>query len=353
MLADVAATLLFLVLMLPRFAALIGPYFSTDLLREALRFGLPRIPHGLAQQTVAVSDRCVMSLYATLHEIGLYSIGASFATGLKLFLNAFEYAWAPFYFAIMREPDAKPTYRLVATWGAAVLVGLAMLVSAGAPQIVGIMTTPIYQGAARVIPWIAMGVVLQGVYLLTSIGLNITKRTEFYPMATGLAAATSIGANLALVPKLRRRRRGDRQLPSPTRCSRSHPRSSRTASIPWTTSGGGWRASASAALLGYAVAVLAVPAAWPHVPALLARSALAAATYIGLLAATGFLTARERAATGANLGRAPAGAAVGRARPAEVEAEVSETIELAGNVVSATAGEMIDGAGDDREDRRG
>ncbi len=64
-----------------------------------------------------------MSLYATLHEIGLYSIGASFAMGLKLFLNAFEYAWAPFYFAIMREPDAKPTYRLVATWGAAVLVG--------------------------------------------------------------------------------------------------------------------------------------------------------------------------------------------------------------------------------------
>ena len=63
-----------------------------------------------------------------------------------------------------------------------------------------IMTTQTFHGAAAVMPWIAVGVVLQGVYLLTSIGLNITKRTEFYPVATGLAAATSIGAGLALVP---------------------------------------------------------------------------------------------------------------------------------------------------------
>ena len=97
----------------------------------------------------------------------------------------------------------------MATWGTAVLVGLAMLVSAGAQQIVGIMTTQMFHGAAAVMPWIAVGVVLQGVYLLTSIGLNITKRTEFYPVATGLAAATSIGVNLALVPSTgpgRRRR---------------------------------------------------------------------------------------------------------------------------------------------------
>ncbi len=350
-LADVAATLLFLVLMLPRFAALIGPHFSKDLLREALRFGLPRIPHGLAQQTAAVSDRWVMSLYATLHEIGLYSIGASFATGLKLFLNAFEYAWAPFYFAIMREPDAKPTYRLVATWGAAVLAGLAMLVSAGAPQIVGIMTTPIYQGAAKVIPWIAMGVVLQGVYLLTSIGLNITKRTEFYPMATGLAAATSIGANLALVPTLggvgaaiaNALSYAVLAVASAVFAHRVYP-----VDYEW----GRMARLGGAALLGYAVAVIAVPASWPHVPALLARSALAAATYIGLLAATGFLTAGERQRL-ARIWDSARRRGTGRARPAEVEAEVSETMELAGNVVSATAGAMIDGAGDEREDRRG
>ena len=36
---------------------------------------------------------------------------------MKLFLSAFEYAWAPFYFATMQEPDAKRTFSLVTTYG--------------------------------------------------------------------------------------------------------------------------------------------------------------------------------------------------------------------------------------------
>ena len=52
---------------------------------------------------------------------------------MKLFLSAFEYAWAPFYFATMKEPDAKATFRIVTTYGVAVLVlleaGLAAVVA--------------------------------------------------------------------------------------------------------------------------------------------------------------------------------------------------------------------------------
>lgn len=339
-LADLVTTVLFGLLMLPRFAALIGPVFSRDLLREALRFGLPRIPHGLAQQTVAVSDRYVLSLYATLHEIGLYSIGASFAMGLKLFLNAFEYAWAPFYFAIMREPDAKPTYRLVATWGAAVLIGLAMLVSAGAPQIVRIMTTPLFHGAASVMPWIAVGVVLQGVYLLTSIGLNITKRTEFYPMATGLAAATSIGANLALVPRYGVTGAAIANALSYAvlaGVSAMFAHHVFPVSYEWSR----MARLGAAGLAGYAVAVLVVPDSWPAIAGLAARGGLAAAVYLGLLAATGFVTAAERRRLDA-IWRTARQRRARRTLPAEVEAEVSETLELAGQVVSATAGEAID-----------
>ena len=59
---------------------------------------------------------------------------------------------------------------------------------------------PAFLPAAQVVPWVGLGVGLQGLYLLTSIGLNITKRTQYYPIATAIAAATSVGANLVLVP---------------------------------------------------------------------------------------------------------------------------------------------------------
>ncbi len=42
---------------------------------------------------------------------------------------------------------------------------------------------------------------LQGVYLLTSIGLNITKKTGFYPASTIVAAAANVGLNYALIPR--------------------------------------------------------------------------------------------------------------------------------------------------------
>lgn len=198
--ADIAVSIGVTLALLRWYGPLLRPMMSRTLLREALAFGLPRLPHGVAHQVVAVTDRYVLRIFTSLHDIGLYSIGATFGLALKLFLSAFEYAWAPFYFSMMGKPDAKETYRLVTTYSLAVLVLLAAGVSAVADDVVRLMTTPEYHDAARVVPWIALGVLLQGVYLLTSIGLNITKSTRYYPMSTGLAALTSVGANFLLVP---------------------------------------------------------------------------------------------------------------------------------------------------------
>ena len=49
------------------------------------------------------------------------------------------------------------------------------------------------RAARGVVAWTSVGVFFQGVYLLTSIGLNITRRTRYYPVstATGGRRATS------------------------------------------------------------------------------------------------------------------------------------------------------------------
>ena len=72
---------------------------------------------------------------------------------LKLFLNAFEHAWAPFYFSIMREADAKTVFRFVATWTFVVLGGLGAAIAASGAEIIQIMTTPVFHGAAQIVPW--------------------------------------------------------------------------------------------------------------------------------------------------------------------------------------------------------
>ena len=200
--ADVAVTAVLLAVMLPRFARLIGPVFSSALLRDSLAFGLPRVPHAAAQQVMAVGDKFILAAFRPMAEVGTYSMGVSFGLTQKLFLSAFEYAWAPFYYAAARENGAKATFSTVTTYGIAALALLTAGLSAIARDLLDLMTRGVFVEAAPVVALTAVGVFLQGVYLLTSIGLNLTRRTLYYPASTIAAAATNVALNYALIPKL-------------------------------------------------------------------------------------------------------------------------------------------------------
>lgn len=199
--ADLVLTAIIGVALAPGFAALVRPRFSFAVLREALGFGVPRVPHGLAHQVTAMTDRWVLNSYVTLDRIGVYGIGVSLGLGMKLFLSAFEYAWAPFYLEAMTRPEARAIYSRITTYVVAILALLAIGLAAISPELVALMAAPPFADAARVVPWIALGVLLQGFYQLTAIGLNITKRTALLPIATGAATAVAIGVNLLLVPR--------------------------------------------------------------------------------------------------------------------------------------------------------
>ena len=207
-LADVCVTVLLAPILLRWFVPLIRLTFSWAVLREALRFGLPRVPHGMAQQVAGpTTDAFLLRIFlrepvpVAESHIGIYGNGASFGLVMKLFLSAFEYAWAPFIFSTMKETDARRTFSVVTTYGVAILVLLTAGLSAVGRDLIRLMTPAGFHDGARVVPWIAIGVLLQGIYLLTSIGLAITKHTEYYPVSTGLAAAANIGSNILLIPR--------------------------------------------------------------------------------------------------------------------------------------------------------
>ena len=208
-LADLLVTTATLAILARWFAPLIKPIFSRATLRETLAFGLPRLPHAAAQQIMAVGDKFVLKLFVSLDNIGVYGVSVSFGLMQKLFLNAFQSAWAPFIFDTARDDDAQPTFRTVTTYGIAVLALLTAGLSTIGRDTVVAMThgrllapdDPRWADVQTVITWTALGVFLQGFYLLTSIGLNITKRTAYYPIATIPAAASNIALNFLLIPR--------------------------------------------------------------------------------------------------------------------------------------------------------
>lgn len=200
-LADIAVTAVLIIVLAVRFGRMITTAFSWQTLKESLRFGLPRLPHAGAQQIIAAADKFILNLYRPLSEVGLYGMGVSFGLTSKLFLSAFESAWAPFYYSAARRADGPAVLRSVTTYAVAVLALLTAGLSAAAYDLLDLMTRGQFVGAANVVGWIALGVFLQGIYLLTSIGLNVSKQTSYYPVATISAAVVNVGLNFAVIPR--------------------------------------------------------------------------------------------------------------------------------------------------------
>jgi O-antigen/teichoic acid export membrane protein len=208
-LADVIVTIVIMAILVRWFAPLVRPLISRQVLHETLAFGLPRVPHAAAQQINAVGDKFILGLFTSLENVGIYSQAVSVGLTQKLFLSAFESAWAPFYYATVKEPDAPRVFRFVTTYGVAILALLTAGLSAIGADVLRAMThgrliapaDPRWSAVSAVVAFTAIGVFLQGFYLLTSIGLNITKQTRYYPVATISAAAVNVGANFLLIPR--------------------------------------------------------------------------------------------------------------------------------------------------------
>jgi O-antigen/teichoic acid export membrane protein len=199
-LTDLILTAVLLPVMWPRCRSLVALAFSGRELRQTLRFGLPRLPHGLASQTLDGYPKLLLGQSVSPALVGVYQNGATLGTGVAFFKNAFESAFAPFYYATAREPDAREVFAKMTTYGVAVFALLVAGTTAVAHDVILLLLKPEYLAALPVVPLVAGAFAIQGVYQLTSIGLNLTNRTEFYPVATIAAALVSVGLGLWLIP---------------------------------------------------------------------------------------------------------------------------------------------------------
>lgn len=290
--ADLIVTGVLLPLMWPWFRPLVRLMFSGTDLRVSLRFGLPRVPHGLAQQVIDGGNKLLLNNYITQAQLGVYQNSVALGTGIKFFTGAFETAWAPFYYATARDPDGRDTLRKVTTYATAALVLLVAGTTAVSRDIILIMLTPEYLSAASLLPLIAVGMACQGLYLLTSIGLNLTSRTEFYAVATFAAAATVLGGGVWLMPRYGALGAAMAFLgASAVQAGVAFALAQRL--YPMTYEVGRLARVLAAGIVSTLVAwsIPVLPPVW----GLLARGGTTIVVYSGLLAVTGFLRASERA----------------------------------------------------------
>lgn len=182
--------------------------FSRQLFYELLKFGLPLIPSGLAGMALQIVDRPIVKALTNNSTLGIYQLNYRLGIAMMLIVGMFDYAWRPFFLTSAREPDAKALYSKVFTYFVLVMLFVFLAVSFFVDDIVRIEVFgkhffhPDYWSGAVIVPWILLGYVFNGAYVVFIAGAYLEKKTKFLPLITGLGALVNIGVNFLLIPSM-------------------------------------------------------------------------------------------------------------------------------------------------------
>jgi O-antigen/teichoic acid export membrane protein len=179
-----------------------APVFVRHELRLALAFGLPLVPHAIAHWGLSVSDRAILGAYVSAADVGAYYAAFLFGLPVALIATALSQAAQPLYAMAAADPERRVGLgRVMTVHALAVGLATAAIALLGPPTILALLPGE-YAIAAAVLPWLAVGGGLFGLYLIP---MNVTAlvvgRTTWVWLITGTAAAVNIGLNLIFVPQ--------------------------------------------------------------------------------------------------------------------------------------------------------
>lgn len=170
------------------------------LLKEVLSFGLPLVPAGLAGWVLMLSDRFFLERYRDLHQVGIYAAGYSIAGILNIIMNWFNAAWLPYCFSISKQADAKKVYARILLYAMVVFTFLGLGLSIFSREVLALVATPSYYGAASIIPLIVLAYLFFEMNYLLAVGLDLTGKTASYPFIVGACAVCNLFLNCILIP---------------------------------------------------------------------------------------------------------------------------------------------------------
>lgn len=177
-------------------------HISYEKLKNMLAFGLPMVPGIFAAWIMSSADRYFIEHFSTRVELGLYSVGFSFASILSfVFVQPFRKTWLAIFYPKAKEGDAKEVFSRFATYfllmGSMVSLGI---ICASEPLIM-LMGSKEYWNAHIVVPILVTGVLLHGLQATINIGLFVENKTKFAPFIVMASAVTNIVFNALLVPR--------------------------------------------------------------------------------------------------------------------------------------------------------
>jgi len=208
--AGIIANAVALFCLLPFTMKYISFSINSSYLKRLLRLGFPFIFSTFAIWALNMSDRFILNYFHGPAEVGIYSLANTLASVFQVLLYApLGLFWAPFFLSYASERSAEDTKRLFATamkYFFLAASALLLAITLGAGDMLRIFHVQFgaqegYLQAAMLVPLLTLGIFLHFMSDNFANPLFIVKRSKFFAIGGGIAAAVNIGLNFLFIPR--------------------------------------------------------------------------------------------------------------------------------------------------------
>lgn len=177
--------------------------FDNCLLKIMLSFGLPQFPARLGSVSNSYINRFFMIGMLSLSAIGIYSISLKIASAMQLVQMAFQLAWLPYMYKLLKQPDHKAIIINSFKEISIILAGAVLLISLFSKELTLLLTNEQYIEAAKYAPLLAFYYCLYILKEVVDIGVNVTKKAKYTSYVFAVAVVVNIALLYFLTPVFR------------------------------------------------------------------------------------------------------------------------------------------------------
>lgn len=182
----------------------ISMYFNFQILRQLLSYGFPILVVGLAGVINQNIDKILIPFLIPedqnpMFQLGVYGQGFKLAVLMNMFIQAFRYAFEPFFFSRSGSPDDPKVYATIMKYfvilGLIIFLGMILYL-----DIIKLIINSTYHEGLKVVPIILMANLLFGIYFTLSLWYKLKDMTRYGAYIALTGAVITLVMNILLIP---------------------------------------------------------------------------------------------------------------------------------------------------------
>ena len=171
--------------------------------RDALKFGLPLVPHTLGALLIVTVDRFVIVEMLGMASAGIYMVALQIGQVVGLLTESFNKAYAPWLMRKLADRETVPRLAIVrGTYAYFVaLMLIAAFIGVLAPWFLQILVGESFQQAGRFVIYMTFGFAFGGCYYMVTNYIFFESKTSLLAVVTAVAGLVNIPLTILLVKR--------------------------------------------------------------------------------------------------------------------------------------------------------